>query len=278
MKNKTVLVTGASGFLGRALVHNLLAMEANVVGTGFSESNIKKFERTFGDSAKIYCVDIASNYTTLKNILLQEKVDYVIHAAALKHVGICEDNPTRAIAVNVQGSKNVVQACVEANVKNAIAVSTDKAINPLCTYGMTKKLMETMFHEHDFGVFQGVNFLFSSESVLDVWDQLRESNKPILVNTTAVRFFCTVQQVCDAILGNINTKNEVFSVDLCYRISISALQDAYSTCHDYWNIDTYTPLDIEKEEEELPFDEIKTLTPTREEVINMFKEHYQTVP
>jgi UDP-N-acetylglucosamine 4,6-dehydratase len=276
MNNKTVLVTGATGFLGRSLVHNLLIAGANVIGTGYSEGNIKKFERIFGDSVKIYSVDIAANHTRLKNILIRESVDYVIHAAALKHVGICENNPTRAIDVNVQGSKNVIEACVEANVKNAIAISTDKSINPLCTYGMTKKLMETMFLEHNFGVFQGVNFLFSSESVLDVWDQLRDSNDPLLVNTTAVRYFCTVQQVCDAVLNNIETLDEVFSVDHCYRISISSLQDAYSTCHDYWNVDTYTPLDIEKVEEELPLKNIEIISPEREDVIGMFRDHYNT--
>jgi FlaA1/EpsC-like NDP-sugar epimerase len=276
MKNKKVLVTGATGFLGKSLVSNLLNCGADVIGTGYSESNIKKFERTFGNKVKIYSVDIASNYVALKNILLQEKVDYVIHAAALKHVGICQDNPTRAIDVNINGSKNVAQACVEANVTNAIAVSTDKAINPVCTYGITKKLMEAIFYEYNFGIFQGVNFLFSSESVLDVWDQIRQNNKPILVNTEAVRYFCTVQQVCDAILKNINTKRQVFSVDHSYKISIADLQEAYSTCHNYWNVDKYTPLDIEKVEEELPFDHIGVTTPSRDQIIQMFHDHYNT--
>ena len=274
MKRKTVLITGATGFLGRALSLNLIKKGLRVVGTGFSESNIKKFERTFGDKIKIYCTDISSNYSGLKNILIKEEVDYVIHAAALKHVGICEDNPTRAASVNILGSINVAQACVEANVINAIAVSTDKAIEPSCTYGMTKKIMESIFCEHNFGVFQGVNFLFSSESVLDVWDQLRKNNKPILANKTAVRYFCTVQQVCDSILNNLDTKKQTFSIDTCYKITISDLQEAYSACHDYWNVDVYEPLNIEKQEEALPFDDMKVIVPSRKKVIQMLKEHY----
>ena len=174
MTKGTVLVTGATGFLGKRLVSYLEELGHEVIGTGFSEAGIKKFEREVSTSISIYAVDIGSDYTTFKNIVKKHKVDYIIHAAAMKHVGICEDNPSRAIRVNILGSMNVLRAALECGVKNVIAISTDKSIDPTCTYGMTKKLMEEVFKEKNFGIFQGVNFLFSSESVLDVWDQLRE--------------------------------------------------------------------------------------------------------
>ena len=276
MKN-TILVTGATGFLGRRIVPYLKRCGYNVVGTGFSEAGIKKFEReinTANDTFTIYAVDIASDYTSLKKIIKKHDVKYIIHAAALKHVSICEDNPTRAISVNILGSMNVARVALETNVKNVIAVSTDKSIDPTCTYGMTKKLMEEVFKEHGFGIFQGVNFLFSSESVLDVWDQLKDQNKKILVNPTAIRYFCTVQQVCESILNSIDS-NKTFSINDCYRISISDLQKAFSSYHDYWNVDEYKPLEIEKKEEALPLSEINIHSPTVKEVTTLLKQHYE---
>jgi UDP-N-acetylglucosamine 4,6-dehydratase len=273
MKKGTVLVTGATGFLGKRLVSHLVALGHEVVGTGFSETGIKKFEREVSKSISIYAVDIGSDYTTLKSIIKKHKVEYIVHAAALKHVGICEDNPTQAIRVNVLGSMNVIQAALECDVKNVIAVSTDKSIDPTCTYGMTKKLMEDIFNERQFGIFQGVNFLFSSESVLDVWDQLRSQEKTILSNPTAIRYFCTVNQVCETIANSLDRK-DVFSVGHCYKISITNLQKAFSIYHDYWNVSEYKPLDIEKTEEELPPGDIRISTPDISEVVSLFKEFY----
>lgn len=276
MTKGTVLVTGATGFLGKRLVSYLEELGHEVIGTGFSEAGIKKFEREVSTSISIYAVDIGSDYTTFKNIVKKHKVDYIIHAAAMKHVGICEDNPSRAIRVNILGSMNVLRAALECGVKNVIAISTDKSIDPTCTYGMTKKLMEEVFKEKNFGIFQGVNFLFSSESVLDVWDQLREQNKTILSNPTAIRYFCTVNQVCESIASSLD-RRDIFSVDSCYKISISNLQKAFSVYHNYWNVAEYKPLDIEKTEEELPLGDIKTTTPDISEVVALFEEFYNEV-
>jgi UDP-N-acetylglucosamine 4,6-dehydratase len=273
MTKGTVLVTGATGFLGKRLISHLLESGYEVIGTGFSETGIKKFEREVSKSVDIYAVDLGSDYAAFKNIVKKHKVQYIVHAAALKHVGICEDNPSRAIRVNVLGSMNVVRAALECDVKNVIAVSTDKSIDPTCTYGMTKKLMEEVFKENNFGIFQGVNFLFSSESVLDVWDQLREQNKTILSNPTAIRYFCTVNQVCESITDSLERK-DVFSVEHCYRISISNLQKAFSIHHNYWNVSEYKPLDIEKTEEELPLGNIQISEPSTSEVVSLFEEFY----
>jgi UDP-N-acetylglucosamine 4,6-dehydratase len=274
MKKETVLVTGATGFLGKHLVRHLLKSGYDVVGTGFSERGIKRFEREAIGDVKIYCLDIGSGYTNIKNILENHDVDFIVHAAALKHVGICEDNPSRAATVNIFGSMNVVRAAKECNIKNVIALSTDKSIDPSCTYGMTKKIMEEIFKENNFGIFQGVNFLFSSESVLDVWDQLRENGERILAHPTAIRYFCTVEQVCDSICNSLDEKG-VFSIDKCYRITISNLREAFSKYHDYWNTGEYEPLDIEKEEEALPLGEIEIYDPSVDEVVSLFENFYK---
>src|SRR5574338_1640123 len=74
-----------------------------------------------------------------------EDIDYVFHAAALKHVPKIEYNPFEEIKTNVIGSQNVIDACIEANVKKVICIGTDKAVSPLNTYGATKLLMEKLF-------------------------------------------------------------------------------------------------------------------------------------
>jgi len=273
MQNHNILVTGATGFLGKRLVQYLQSKGNLVIGTGFSEAGIKKFEREVSNSVKIYSIDISSDYTLIKNIIRKHKIQYIIHAAALKHVGICEDNPSRAINVNILGSLNIIKAALECDIKNVIAVSTDKSIDPTCTYGMTKKLMEEVFKENNFGIFQGVNFLFSSESVLDVWDQLKEKGETILSNPSAVRYFCTVEQVCESIANSLDSTT-TFSIDYCYKIFISDLQQAFSTYHNYWNVDEYKPLDIEKIEEELPLGDITIEIPRVPEIINLFEEFY----
>ena len=275
---KTILITGATGFLGKRIVLEMRKKGYQVIGTSFSESNAKELERALRrhdiEDVKLYSVDIANNLFRLSRIIKENEVDYIIHAAALKHVGICEDNPTRAIEVNVLGSRNVLEAAMLGDVKNAIAISTDKAVEPVCTYGMTKRLMEDMFLENNFGVFRGVNFLFSSQSVLDIWDKLRASNEQILSNKTAIRYFCTVEEIIQKISDSLNNK-EIFSIDTCYKISIADLQEAYSKYHNYWNVAEYTPLDIEKTIEALPINNVKVINPTINEIIQMIGDFYK---
>jgi FlaA1/EpsC-like NDP-sugar epimerase len=276
VKEKTILVTGGTGFLGQRLVRSIVKNGGTAIATGYSEARIKKFERGPNGGVPLYSVDIASDYTMLKNIIKKHSVDYIIHTAALKHVGICQDNPARAVDVNVIGSRNIARAAMEGNVKNVIGISTDKSIEPLCLYGMTKRLMEEMFIEYGFGIFQGVNFLFSSESVLDVWDKLRSQNEPILVNMQANRYFSTIKEVQDRVLSSIKEKGK-FSVEHCYKISIYSLYRAYATYHDYWNMKEYIPREFEKTEEELPLQNIKIIEPDDQHVTQLMKQFYESL-
>ncbi len=274
IKAGTILVTGVTGFLGTALVSALVKNNYKVIGVGHSESNIKKFELLFGEDVPVHLVDISSDFVGIKNLIRKFSVDYIIHSAALKHVNICEKNPTRAVDVNVIGSKNIIRAAIECDVKNVIGISTDKAINPLCVYGVTKKMMEEMFLEHNFGIFQGVNFFFSTGSVLDIWDRLRLEDKPIMFNTTSVRYFCLIEDVCNKIIDLIDYE-ERFTIDKCYEISIHDLQRAFSTYHNYWNTKEHKPLHVEKDEEDLPLKEIKIIKPKIDQIVKLLHEHYE---
>lgn len=274
MNKKTIFVTGATGFLGKHLCLALLKKGYSVVGTGHSEASIKDFERTFNKTIPIYQIDISSSYSLIKTIIKKHSIEYIIHAAAMKHVGICEDNPSRAINVNILGSQQIIRAAIDSNITNVIAISTDKSVNPLCVYGMTKKLMEDIFLEHNFGVFQGVNFLFSSGSVLDIWDDMKNKNKTIFAHPTAKRYFCLIEEVCTKIINSLD-KKAIFSINQCYNISIADLQKAFSTYHNYWNVKEHIPLEVEKQEEELLLNNIIIHEPTIEEIVELLSKHYK---
>ena len=247
---KTVLITGIFGFLGRNLIKHFSLHDWRVIGIAHSEKSIKNYELGNNIDFPVHMIDISTGTQAIKNVIEKYSVDYIVHAAALKHIGLCENNPTRSIEVNILGSLNIIQAATDCKVKNVIGISTDKALNPSCTYGMTKNLMEKMFLENGFGIFQGVNFLFSDGSVLDIWDHQRLSNSPILANTTSSRYFSPVQDVCERIISMIESK-KIFSVEKCYNINIGDLQKAFSRHYNYWNVEEYTPLEIEKNLEEI---------------------------
>lgn len=269
-----ILITGVTGFLGRNLSKTLHSKGHVIVGTAHSESGVKSFEISHDFLEEMYVLDIADSYHSLIRILRKHKVDYVIHAAALKHVGICEKNPTRAINVNVLGSSQIIRASLECGVKNVIGVSTDKSINPTCVYGMTKKMMEEMLLENGYGVFQGVNFLFSTGSVLDIWEKKIDDNLQISVNSRAIRYFSKIDDICHKISDSLDNTSR-FSVDKCYRINIGDLQKAFSKYHDYWNVGEYKPLSVEKIDEDLPRFDIDVQNASEDIIYSLLEEHYK---
>lgn len=274
---KKVLITGITGFLGRRLAQKLSCEGYQVVGTSHSEAGLKSFEAQ-SDLFKemdIFTFDMADSYHHFMKIFSKYDIDYIVHCAALKHVGICEKNPTRAIDVNVIGSSQLIKAALHHGVKNIIGISTDKSVQPQCVYGMTKKLMEDMLIENDFGVFQGVNFLFSTGSVLDIWERMIAENKKILANRQAIRYFCKIEDVCETIIRSLDAKH-TFTVRDCYKINIGDLQYAFCKYHDYWNVGEYKPLNVEKMDEDLPACKINIKVANKDEIFRLLVDYYQS--
>jgi len=149
LNGKSILITGGTGSLGRALTKEILkrfhSIERLVI---FSRDELKQFEMSEEFSEKKYpCIryfigDIR-DYNRLKRAL--ESVDYVIHAAALKQVPAAEYNPSEFIKTNIIGSQNLIEACMDNNVKGVIALSTDKAAAPINLYGATKLCSDKLF-------------------------------------------------------------------------------------------------------------------------------------
>lgn len=141
---KIVLITGGTGSLGTALTEKLLKTDVDTIRI-FSRDEWKQVQMKsrFTDKRLRFFIGDVRDKERVSRAL--EGVNIVIHAAALKHVPIAEYNPFEAVKTNVQGTQNLIDACLENNVQTALAVGTDKAVSPLNTYGATKLLMERLF-------------------------------------------------------------------------------------------------------------------------------------
>ena len=246
-----VLITGATGTLGSEVIKTCLERGYSPIALGHSEERSQSLRMKFSN-IPIYCEDI-SNFNQIENIFTKHDIDYVIHAAAMKHVGICENNPGRAVDINITGSRNLITICKKLGVKNMIAVSTDKAINPSCVYGCTKLLMENLMLENGYSNIQGVNFLFSSGSVLYLWDKAVSENKPILVSTQdTTRYFIETHEMANTILNNIDKKGEYIRLKKCYKVNLHQLAKAFVEYHAYDKVDDYNAFSVEKTTEEVP--------------------------
>ena len=248
----SILITGITGFLGSRIAKACLDRGLGVVGVAHSEIRDREFTSKY-PSIQTYCADIAHDTELLDHIIRKHDVRYIIHTAAMKHIGVCESNPIKAINVNIFGSKKIASAALKSSVKNVIAISTDKSINPSCVYGSTKMLMEKLFLQLGYSVFQGVNFFFSTGSVLDIWDSCRMRGDPLTVNpTNTVRYFVEAEDVADKLLDNLDSKGETLYLETCYKVSLHDLYKAYADYHNYHNQEGYLTISAEKLIEEIP--------------------------
>lgn len=149
LNNKTILVTGGTGSFGNHFVEYVLTHYQPKKIIVYSRDEYKQFVmdsvyRTYNSNDVLrYFIGDVRDETRLR--MAMEGVDYVIHAAALKQVPACEYNPNEAVKTNVNGAMNVITASLAAKVKKVIALSTDKAVNPINLYGGTKLVSDKLF-------------------------------------------------------------------------------------------------------------------------------------
>ena len=247
-----ILITGGSGFLGRHIIKKCIDKGYNIVSLSHSEKREKEVQLQY-PTVEFYSVDISHNKDIIDSIVKKHKIDYIIHTAAMKYIGICEKNPTRTIEVNIDGSRNIIDIARKNNIKNVVAISTDKAINPTSVYGSSKFLMEKLMLENNFSVIQGVNFFFSTGSVLDLWENFKNEGKEIGVNVEdTIRYFVDANDVADKILENLDTHGSYISLDECYRVSLHDLAKAFCEYNDYYKTKDWVSISAEKTIEEIP--------------------------
>ena len=139
-KNKTILITGGTGSFGSFFVRYALKFSPKKIII-YSRDELKQFEmeKTFSPREKKILRFFIGDVRDKQRLLMATKnVDILVHSAALKHVVIAEYNPQEFIKTNIHGAENIIEACIENNVSRIIALSTDKASNPINLYGATK--------------------------------------------------------------------------------------------------------------------------------------------
>ncbi len=147
LNNKSILITGGTGSFGHHFVDYVLAHYKPKKLIIFSRDEYKQFimqdeYREHQDILRFFIGDVRDE---ARLRMAMNGVDYVIHAAALKQVPACEYNPNEAIKTNINGAMNVINASLEAGVRKVIALSTDKAVNPINLYGGTKLVSDKLF-------------------------------------------------------------------------------------------------------------------------------------
>lgn len=210
---KTVLITGGTGTFGRCCVRTLLERAQVKRLIVFSRDELKQYEmqQIFNAPQMRYFLGDIRDRDRLSQAM--RGVDYVIHAAALKQVPAAEYNPMEFIKTNINGAENVVKAALDNGVKKVIALSTDKAVNPINLYGATKMVMEKLMVAANnfagglqtrFAVVRYGNVIGSRGSVVPLFQKLvAEGAKELPVTDPRMtRFWFTVQEGVDFVLKN----------------------------------------------------------------------------
>lgn len=204
----TCLITGGTGSWGHELTRKLLLENPREVRI-FSRNEYAqvRMQREFGNDARMnFLIGDVRDAEATKQAC--QGVDYVFHLAALKHVPICERQPVEALKTNVIGTKNVIDSSIEAGVKLVIDVSTDKAVDPLNFYGVTKATGERLILQANqlsdatrFVCIRGGNVLGTNGSVVPLFKQQIRKNKEItLTDSRMTRFLLTVSEAIDLLL------------------------------------------------------------------------------
>ncbi|MGZ4075852.1 MAG: UDP-N-acetylglucosamine 4,6-dehydratase (inverting) [Bacteroidia bacterium] len=218
LNGKSILITGGTGSLGKHLTKNILSKFPNVKRLViFSRDEQKQFEmaQEYPHSkypAIRYFIGDVRDFERLKKAFTE--IDFVIHAAAMKHVPIAEYNPMECVKTNVLGAENVINACMETGVKNVVALSTDKAAAPINLYGATKLCSDKLFvaannikgkHDIKFSVVRYGNVMGSNGSVIPFFMKKKKEGVLPITDPTMTRFNISLQGGVDMVLHALET-------------------------------------------------------------------------
>ncbi|MFQ3220571.1 MAG: UDP-N-acetylglucosamine 4,6-dehydratase [Paraglaciecola sp.] len=203
--NKSILITGGTGSFGKRFVSLLLNNYSPQKLIIYSRDELKQFEmqQTFSAPCMRYFIGDVRDKERMKSAM--RDVDYVVHAAALKQVPAAEYNPNECIKTNIYGAQNVIDAAIETNVSRVIALSTDKAANPVNLYGATKLASDKLFVAANnmsgakgprFSVVRYGNVVGSRGSVVPFYRNILTQGKDVLPVThkEMTRFWITLDE------------------------------------------------------------------------------------
>ena len=209
---KNILITGGTGSFGKKFTQTLLRDFSPNKIIIYSRDEQKHFQmqQTFDESCMRYFIGDVRDFKRLNKAMMD--VDYVIHAAAMKHVHIAEYNPMECINTNIHGAEFVIDAAIQNGVKKVIALSTDKAASPINLYGATKLASDKLFvaannmvgkRETRFSVVRYGNVIGSEGSVVPYFQKLLQEGKRLTITDERMtRFLITLQEGVDFVIKN----------------------------------------------------------------------------
>jgi UDP-N-acetylglucosamine 4,6-dehydratase/5-epimerase len=221
LNGKSILITGGTGSFGKKFITYVLQHFQPRRVVVFSRDELKQFEmkQEFSDERLRFFIGDVRDKERLYRAF--DDIDYVIHAAAMKQVPACEYNPFEAIKTNVLGAQNIIEAAIDRGVKRVIALSTDKAANPVNLYGATKLCSDKLFIAGNayvgngvtrFGVVRYGNVVGSRGSVVPLFTKQKETGIITITDPRMTRFWITLEQGVKLVLNALGSLHggEVF--------------------------------------------------------------------
>jgi FlaA1/EpsC-like NDP-sugar epimerase len=223
-----IFVSGATGSWGQTLISLLLSNHDVGEIVCFSRGELQQvlMRRKFNSPKLRFVIGDVRDYNAV--LAATQNIDYVFHLAALKHVPVCEENVQETIKTNITGTTNIVNAAIANRVKKVIDVSSDKAVEPINLYGMTKAVGEkTIVQANDlsdytrFVCIRGGNVMGSSGSVIPYFiEQIRAGGPITITDRRMTRFFLTLEQAIHllfkASIDSIGGETFVMNMPSCY--------------------------------------------------------------
>ena len=214
LNDKVILVTGGTGSFGRRFAQTVLTRFSPKKLIIFSRDELKQSEmlRDFPQKNVRFFIGDVRDLERLRRAM--RGVDVVVHAAAMKQVPACEYNPFEAVKTNVIGGSNVIEAAIDSGVKQVLAISTDKAVNPVNLYGATKLCAEKLFVQGNsyageggtrFSCARYGNVMGSRGSVIPLFEEQRPSGVVTVTDDRMTRFWMTLQQGVDFVIQSVLT-------------------------------------------------------------------------
>lgn len=215
LDGKTLLITGGTGSFGKKFIRIVLSEYAIKRLVVYSRDELKQEEmRTmhdFNDSRLRYFIGDVRDRERLYRAMVN--IDVVVHAAALKQVPACEYNPIEAVETNIRGAENIINAAIDRRVKKVIALSTDKAVNPINLYGATKLVAEKLFIQgNNYSSTDGAklscvrygNVVSSRGSVIPLFQYQKRKGVLTVTDKRMTRFWITLEQGVQFVISCIN--------------------------------------------------------------------------
>lgn len=249
LRGKRVLITGAGGSIGSELARQLLSGGAERLYLfGHGENSIYQIDKELrllqkegvGEKATIVpVIGELKDKNYMHYIMKKLKCDAVFHCAAYKHVPLMEENPVASIENNVFGTKNLLDACIENGVKKFVLISTDKAVNPVSVYGVSKMLCEKLVIKTAMKVSSQTedarymfvrfgNVMGSRGSILPLFAEQLKTGGPLTVTDANVkRYFMTIPEACSLVLqtGGVGENGKSYLLDMGEPIKILDLAE-----------------------------------------------------